>query len=68
MYKVQNVYFLDQVWVKATLSKLIPEVCNVLWRLIRECIVIPQDQAGWLAKAQEFQEKWQYPVALPWLL
>jgi len=50
---------------KSTLSKLIPEVCDALWQeLNRECIVIPQDQAGWLIKAQEFQEKWQYPFAL----
>ena len=50
---------------KTTLSKMIPEVCEALWQeLNREFIVLPQDSAGWLEKAKEFEDKWQYPFAL----
>ena len=50
---------------KATLSKMIPSVCEAIWdELNGECISLPQTQDGWLAKAKEFKDNWQYPYAL----
>jgi hypothetical protein len=50
---------------KCTLSLMIPDVCEAIWEEFnRECIVLPQTEAEWQTKSQDFLSKWQYPFGL----
>ena len=50
---------------KSTLSEMIPSVCKAIWdELHEESIVLPQTEAEWKKKSDEFLELWQYPFGI----
>ena len=50
---------------KSTLSEIIPSVCEAIWdEFHEESIVLPQTEAEWKKKSEEFLQLWQYPFGL----
>ncbi|XP_054263992.1 uncharacterized protein LOC128987260 [Macrosteles quadrilineatus] len=49
---------------KSAISLLIPEVCEALIDLFKDCIKVPTSEHEWLAVAQQYNSKWNFPHCL----
>ncbi len=49
----------------STVTKIVPEVCEaIIQRYGEEFLKFPQTQDAWLAKAQRFADRWNFPHCL----
>jgi len=47
---------------KSTLYKIIPEVCDAIWKVLQSTYLqCPQEENGWIRIAEEFNNIWNFP-------
>ncbi|KAJ8353280.1 hypothetical protein SKAU_G00208490 [Synaphobranchus kaupii] len=46
---------------KSTVSQIIPQVCDALWRRLQPLYLAPPTEEDWLEVAAGFQDRWDFP-------
>ncbi|XP_055838084.1 uncharacterized protein LOC129916902 [Episyrphus balteatus] len=49
---------------KSTVQAIIPEVCEVLWTVLKPIYLPIKTQSGWLQDAHDFHQTWNFPHCL----
>ncbi|XP_050504264.1 putative nuclease HARBI1 [Diabrotica virgifera virgifera] len=49
---------------KPSLSSIIPETCEAIYKVLQQFIQFPKTADDWLKIASDFEEKWQFPHCL----
>ena len=48
----------------ATITKVIPEVCEAIWSHRNNAMNVPENPENWKSVSTSFWEKWQFPHCL----